>query len=74
NPAHIVVMYAETSDIENVIVAGRFAKRDGRLTFDEKKLAKLSEELMASRMRMFEEGNYQSRPVERGPQPEKFFL
>lgn len=74
NPAHIVVMYAETSDIENVLVAGQFAKRGGKLTFDEAKLQKLNEELMASRMRMFGEGNYQSRPVERGPQPERFFL
>ena len=74
NPAHVVVMYAETSDIENVMVAGRFAKRDGRLCFDAGRLARLNEELLASRLRMFEEGNYESRPVERGPQPERFVL
>jgi 5-methylthioadenosine/S-adenosylhomocysteine deaminase len=74
NPAHIVVMYAETSDIENVMVAGKFVKRDGKLTFDAGRLAKLNEELLASRLRMFGEGKFVSRPVERGPQPEKFFL
>ena len=74
NAAHIVVMYAETSDIENVLVAGRFAKRDGQLVFDAGRLQRLQQELLASRLRMFEEGGYQSRPVERGPQPKEFFL
>ena len=74
NAAHIVVMYAETSDIENVMVAGQFVKRGGKLTFDEKRLAALSEELLASRLRMFEEGRFKSTPVVRGPQPEEFFI
>jgi 5-methylthioadenosine/S-adenosylhomocysteine deaminase len=74
NPAHIVVMYAESADIENVMVAGKFAKRDGRLTFDAARLQNLNDELLASRLRMFEEGNYQSMPVERGPQPGRFYL
>jgi cytosine/adenosine deaminase-related metal-dependent hydrolase len=74
NAAHIVVMYAETADIENVMVAGKFAKRHGKLTFDEGRLARLNEELLASRLRMFDEGNYKTIPVERGPQPDKFFL
>ena len=74
NPAHIVVMYAETADIENVMVAGNFVKRDGKLTFDSGRLAKLNEDLLASRLRMFEEGKFESRPVERGPQPERFFI
>ena len=74
NAAHIVVMYAETSDIENVLVAGQFVKRGGKLTFDEKRLAALNEELLASRLRMFEEGKYQSQAVEHGPQPEEFFI
>jgi len=74
NPAHAVLMYAETSDIENVIVGGRFAKRGGRLTFDADRLQRLQQELLASRLRMFEEGGYASRPVERGPQPKEFFI
>jgi hypothetical protein len=67
-------MYAETSDIENVMVAGKFLKRDGKLTFDAGRLATLNEELLASRMRMFGEGKFESKPVVRGPQPERFFL
>lgn len=67
NPAHIVVMYAETSDIENVMVAGRFVKRDGRL-------ARLTDELLASRLRLFQEGSFKSVPVERGPQPGRFLV
>jgi cytosine/adenosine deaminase-related metal-dependent hydrolase len=74
NAAHIVVMYAETSDIENVIVAGRFAKRNGQLIFDAARLARLHDELLASRLRMFEQGQFKSVPVERGPQPEHFVL
>ncbi|HEX2543873.1 MAG TPA: amidohydrolase family protein, partial [Ramlibacter sp.] len=74
NPAHIVVMYAETSDIENVMVAGKFAKRAGQLTFDAGRHARLNEELLQSRLRMFEEGDYECKPVQRGPQPQRWVL
>lgn len=74
NPAHLVVMYAETSDIEAVMVQGRFLKRDGRLSFDERRMAELNGRLMDSRQRIFGEGAYRSLPVVRGPQPERFHL
>jgi len=74
SPAHIVVMYAESSDIEHVMVAGRFVKKDGALTFDAQRLAKLNEELLASRLRMFDEGNYQCTPVQNGPQPARWAI
>ena len=74
NAAHIVVMYAETSDIENVLVAGKFAKRGGQLTVGPERLQQLKDELLESRMRMFNAGNFKASPVERGPQPEEFFL
>lgn len=74
NPAHIVVMYAETSDIENVLVAGKFVKRAGRLTFDSSRLGRLGDELLASRMRMFERGAFRANPVPHGPQPEEFYI
>ncbi|MPS30146.1 MAG: hypothetical protein E2576_18485 [Alcaligenaceae bacterium] len=74
DPAHIVVMYAETSDIENVMVAGRFVKRDGRLAFDAGRLARLTDELLASRLRLFQDGSFKSVPVERGPQPGRFLV
>ena len=32
-------MYAEAADVENVMVAGRWLKRDGTLTYDAGKLA-----------------------------------
>lgn len=74
SPAHIVVMYAETSDIEHVMVAGKFLKKDGALTFDAQRLAKLNDELLASRLRMFGEGNYRFQPVQNGPQPARWAI
>lgn len=74
NAAHIVVLYAETSDIENVLVAGNFVKRNGQLTFDANRLEQLHNELLESRMRMFNAGNFKSTPVQRGPQPQEFFI
>lgn len=67
--AHIVVLSAEMADIENVMVAGKLVKQAGRLTFDAGAIARLNEELLVSRMRIFEEGDYQWKPVENGPQP-----
>jgi len=72
DPAHAVVMYAEAADIEHVMIAGRFAKRDGRLTFPAERLAKLQQELLASRQRMMEEGNYVYQPAPNGPRPERY--
>src|SRR5207237_1379767 len=74
NPAHLVVLYAENADVENVMVAGQFRKRDGQLTFDAGQLARLNQELLDSRLRMFEEGDYQCKPVQRGPQPQAWRL
>ncbi|HYF19736.1 MAG TPA: amidohydrolase family protein [Ramlibacter sp.] len=72
--AHVVVMYAETSDITDVMVAGEFRKRHGKLTFDAARMAQLNEELLASRLRMFEEGDYRWKPVPNGPQPQRWAL
>ncbi len=72
DPAHVVVMYAETSDIEHVMIAGRFAKRDGRLLFPAERLARLQDELLESRQRMMKDGNYVYRPVANGPLPERY--
>lgn len=72
DPAHAVVMYAETADIEHVLIAGRFVKRDGKLQFATERLAKLQEELLESRMRMMREGNFVYRAVEKGPYPERY--
>jgi 5-methylthioadenosine/S-adenosylhomocysteine deaminase len=70
DPVHAVVMYAEAADVKNVMVAGRWLKRDGALTYDAGKLAKLRDEVMAARLRMMREANYVYQPAPNGPQPE----
>ena len=70
DPVHAVVMYAEAADVKDVMVAGRWLKRDGTLAYDSGKLARLREEVMASRLRMMHEANYVYRPAPNGPQPE----
>ena len=72
DPAHAVVMYAETADIENVMIAGKFVKRGGKLAFPEERLQKLQQELLESRLRMMREGSYAYRPVPSGPPPERY--
>ncbi|MBL8288582.1 MAG: amidohydrolase family protein [Rubrivivax sp.] len=74
NPAHAAVMYAETSDIRHVMVAGRFVKKDGELAFDRRRHGELNQQLLESRLRMFEEGRYRCEPVQRGPQPAQWAL
>jgi cytosine/adenosine deaminase-related metal-dependent hydrolase len=74
NPAHLVLMYAETADIEMVMVNGKIVKSDGKLIFDDNRLRGLNNQLMESRMRIFGSGKFRAVEVERGPQPEKFFL
>jgi cytosine/adenosine deaminase-related metal-dependent hydrolase len=70
--AHAVVMYAESADIEHVMIGGRFAKRDGKLAFSAERLAKLHAELLESRLRMMREADYVYRPVSAGPRPERY--
>ena len=72
DPAHAILMYAETSDIENVMIAGKFAKRGGKLTFPEDRLAKLNQEILESRQRMMAEGNFVYQPKPSGPLPERY--
>jgi len=72
DPAHAVVMYAETADIENVMIAGRFVKRDGKLVFPAGRLAQVSDELLESRLRMMKDGNYVYRAAPNGARPERY--
>ena len=74
DPAHTVVMYAEASDVDNVMVAGRFVKRDGKLLFPAERLARVRDELKDTRIRMMKEGNYVYKPAPRGPQPDKWAI
>jgi cytosine/adenosine deaminase-related metal-dependent hydrolase len=72
DPAHAVVMYAEAADVDNVMVAGRFLKRDGKLVFPADRLARLRDEVLAARARMMREGNYVYKPAPNGPQPARY--
>jgi 5-methylthioadenosine/S-adenosylhomocysteine deaminase len=74
DPVHTVVMYAEASDVDHLMVAGRFVKRNGKLAFPEDKLEKLRNELLDARMRMMRESQYVYKPAPRGPQPGRFVL
>jgi 5-methylthioadenosine/S-adenosylhomocysteine deaminase len=66
---HAVVMYAETADVDSVIIAGRFVKRGGKLLVSDAKLKDLKERLLASRERIMAAGNYEYRPAPNGPRP-----
>jgi 5-methylthioadenosine/S-adenosylhomocysteine deaminase len=70
DPTHAVVMFAESSDVRDVMIAGRWVKRDGRLTFPAERLGRLREAALASRIRMMNEGNYVYQPAPNGPLPE----
>jgi cytosine/adenosine deaminase-related metal-dependent hydrolase len=70
DPVHAVVMFAEAADVRDVMVAGKFLKRDGRLVFPADQLARLQEQVLDSRLRMMREGNYVYQPAPNGPRPE----
>ncbi|MFM9968143.1 MAG: amidohydrolase family protein [Burkholderiales bacterium] len=72
DPAHVIVMYAESADVEDVMVAGRWAKRAGKLTYGEDKLKQLTAEVFNSRMRIMEEGAFHYQQAPKGPMPERF--
>jgi len=72
DPAHAIVMYAETADVDSVMIAGRFVKRAGRLLFPADGLARVRDEVLASRERIMREGGYEYRRVPAGPQPGRF--
>jgi cytosine/adenosine deaminase-related metal-dependent hydrolase len=74
DPAHAIVMYAEASDVDNVMIAGRFVKRAGKLAFPAERLHRERAELLEARMRMMREAGYKYQPVARGPQPERWAL
>ena len=70
--AHAIVLYTEAADVDSVMIAGRFVKRDGKLVFPADKLATLRGELLASRERIMHEAGYIYKQVAKGPMPERF--
>jgi 5-methylthioadenosine/S-adenosylhomocysteine deaminase len=69
DPVQAVVMNAETANVDTVLVAGKIAKRHGKLVFPAERLKELKDALLASRERIMQAGNYTYRPVPEGPRP-----
>jgi cytosine/adenosine deaminase-related metal-dependent hydrolase len=69
DPVHAVVMYAEASDIDSVMVDGHFLKRGGRLLFPEARLTQAKERLLESRQSLMRRGGYTYRPNPPGALP-----
>lgn len=67
--AHVAVMYAEASDIDTVMIAGRCVKRAGKLTFAQQRLDSIKERLLESRERLMRKGGYTYRPAPQGALP-----
>ena len=67
--AHVAVMYAEASDIDSVMIAGRFVKRAKQLLFPADRLNSLRERLLESRCRMMRTGDYVYRAAPPGELP-----
>lgn len=61
-----VVVNAESADVDTVLIAGKVAKRGGKLAFAADKLEKLKAELLESRERIMHAGNYVYRPEPQG--------
>ena len=72
DPAHAIVLYAEAADVDSVMIAGRFVKRDGKLVFPGGKLATLRDEVLASRERIMHEAGFAYKHVPKGPIPERY--
>lgn len=67
DPVHAVVMYAESADIDTVMIAGQPLKRNGKLLYPGDKLAQQQQALLASRQRIMRDASYQYKPVAPGP-------
>ena len=72
DPAHAIVLYAEAADVDSVMIAGEFVKRAGKLVFPADKLARLRDDILASRERIMHEAGYTYKLVPKGPMPERF--
>jgi len=69
DPVQAVVMNAETANVDTVLIAGKVAKRHGKLAFPAERIERLKEEVLASRERVMKKGSYVYRPVPEGPRP-----
>lgn len=69
DPVHAVVMNAESADVDTVLIAGNYAKRNGKLSFPAERLARVKEAVLASRERIMAAGHYVYQPAARGAFP-----
>lgn len=74
DPVHAIVMNAEAADVDSVMVAGRFLKRAGRLTYPEARLAQLRTEALQSRRHLMHDAGYVYAPFPQGPVPERYVV
>ncbi|MCC6533701.1 MAG: hypothetical protein IT531_14230 [Burkholderiales bacterium] len=67
-------MNAEAADIDAVMVAGHFVKRDGKLAFPEARLHEPRAQALESRLRLMAQADYAYAPFPRGPLPERYLV
>lgn len=58
DPVHVVVMFAENSNVDTVLIAGQTMKKGGRLLYPAEKLTEKKQALLRSRKRIMEAGSY----------------
>ncbi|HZR04090.1 MAG TPA: amidohydrolase family protein [Burkholderiales bacterium] len=66
---HSLVMYAETADIDSVMINGHFHKRGGQLQVGTARLRRVLNEVAERRGALMARGDYVYRPFSRGPMP-----
>lgn len=69
DPYHVVVLYAENSDIDSVMIGGDWVKRGGRLQYDATALARHQAALLESRRALMARGGYRYQPAPPGERP-----
>lgn len=69
DPVQAVVMNAESGNVDTVFIAGRIAKRGGKLTFPTQRIDRLRDDLLASRERVMRAGGFVYVPPVPGPRP-----
>jgi cytosine/adenosine deaminase-related metal-dependent hydrolase len=74
DPVHAVVMNAEAADVDAVMVAGQFLKRDGKLVYPQAHLQTLRAQALESRMRLMRDADYSYAPFPQGPLPGRYIV
>ncbi len=74
HPVHAAVMNAEAADVDSVMVAGSFVKRDGKMVYPAQKMQALRDEAIESRRRLMKDAGYVYKPFPKGPLPERYVV